>query len=81
MAQGDHSSIGLLGSLRRLTRNVQVVLSLLAVGIGLTAGLAAIGFRYAIDFVQQLGFGFGGEQVAALAGLAGLAASAGAAPG
>ncbi len=41
MAQGDHSSIGLLGSLRRLTRNVQVVLSLLAVGIGLTAGLAA----------------------------------------
>jgi CIC family chloride channel protein len=68
MAQGDHSSIGLLGSLRRLTRNVQVILSLLAVGIGLTAGLAAIGFRYAIDFVQQLGFGFGGEQVAALAG-------------
>jgi CIC family chloride channel protein len=68
MAQGDNSSIGLLGSLRRLTRNVQVVLSLLAVGIGLTAGLAAIGFRYAIDFVQQLGFGFGGEQVAALAG-------------
>jgi CIC family chloride channel protein len=68
MAQGDNSSTGLLGSLRRLTRNVQVVLSLLAVGIGLTAGLAAIGFRYAIDFVQQLGFGFGGEQVAALAG-------------
>jgi hypothetical protein len=41
MAQGDNSSIGLLGSLRRLTRNVQVILSLLAVGIGLTAGLAA----------------------------------------
>ncbi len=67
MAQGDKSSIGLLGSLRRLTRNVQVILSLLAVGIGLTAGLAAIGFRYAIDFVQRLGFGFGGEQVVALA--------------
>jgi len=67
MAQGDKSSTGLLGSLRRFTRNVQVILSLLAVGIGLMAGLAAIGFRYAIDFVQQLGFGFGGEKVAALA--------------
>ena len=46
MAQGDNSSIGLLGSLRRFTRNVQVILSLLAVGIGLMAGLAAIGFRF-----------------------------------
>ena len=64
MAQSDDSSIGLLESLRRLTRNVQVILSLLAVAIGLMAGVAAIGFRYAIDFVQRLGFGFGGEQVA-----------------
>ncbi|MCH8155818.1 MAG: chloride channel protein, partial [Proteobacteria bacterium] len=68
MAQSDDSPVGLLDSLRRLTRNVQVILSLLAVAIGLMAGLAAIGFRYAIDFVQRLGFGFGGEQVATLAG-------------
>ncbi len=68
MAQSDDSPIGLLESLRRFTRNVQFILSLLAVAVGLMAGVAAIGFRYAIDFVQQLGFGFGGEQVAALAG-------------
>ena len=67
MAQRDDSPIGLLESLRRLTRNVQVILSILAVAIGLMAGLAAIGFRYAIDYVQRLGFGFGGEQVATLA--------------
>jgi len=67
MVERDESPIGLLESLRRLTRNVQVILSLLAVAIGLMAGLAAIGFRYAIDFIQQLGFGFGGEQVATMA--------------
>jgi len=66
MAQSGDSPVGLLDSLRRLTRNVQVILSLLAVVIGLMAGLAAIGFRYAIDYVQRLGFGFGGEQVATL---------------
>ncbi len=68
MAPSDDSPVGLLESLRRLTRNVQVILSLLAVAIGLMAGLAAIGFRYAIDYVQRLGFGFGGEQVATLVG-------------
>ena len=68
MAQSDDSPVGLLDSLRRLTRNVQVILSLLAVAIGLMAGLAAIGFRYAIDFVQRWGFGFGGEQMATLVG-------------
>jgi len=68
MAHSDDSPVGLLESLRRLTRNVQVILSLLAVVIGVTSGLAAIGFRYAIDYVQRLGFGFGGEQVATLAG-------------
>ncbi len=67
MAQRDDSPAGLLDSLRRLSRNVQVILSLLAVVIGVMAGLAAIGFRYAIDYVQRLGFGFGGEQVATLA--------------
>ena len=68
MAQPDDSPIGLLESLRRLTHNVQIILSVLAVVIGVMAGLAAIGFRYAIDLVQRFGFGFGGEQVATLAG-------------
>ncbi len=64
MAQSGDSPVGLLDSLRRFTHNVQFILSFLAVAVGLMAGLAAIGFRYAIDFVQRLGFGFGGEQVA-----------------
>jgi len=55
MAQGDHSSIGLLGSLRRLTRNVQVVLSLLAVGIGLTAALAGALPAWRLLLVPPLG--------------------------
>ena len=48
MAQDADSPAGLLDSLRRLGCNVQVILSLLAVVIGVMAGLAAIGFRYAI---------------------------------
>ncbi len=68
MSQASESPGNLLASLRRLTGNVQVILSLFAVAIGLTAGLAAIGFRSAIDVVQRLGFGFGGERLASLAG-------------
>ncbi len=57
----------LLVALRRVTRNDQVILSVLAVTIGIAAGVAAIGFRYVIDLVQRLGFGFGGERIATLA--------------
>jgi CIC family chloride channel protein len=53
-----------LVSLRRFGRNDQVVLSLLAVGIGAAGGGAAIAFRYAIDALQWLGFGYGDEQLA-----------------
>jgi len=62
----DHveTANGLAATLRRLSRNVQLILSTLAVVIGMAAGLAAIGFRYVIDLVQRLGFGFGGESVA-----------------
>ncbi len=67
MSQVGETPITLLVALKRLTRNVQVIVSLLAVAIGVMAGLAAIGFRYAIDFVQRLGFGFSGERVASLA--------------
>ena len=66
MAQAGEPPVSLLAALRRVTSNVQVILSLLAVAIGLTAGLAAIGFRTIIDHVQRLGFGFGGEQMVTL---------------
>jgi len=70
MTEGVDTANGLTASLRRLSRNVQLILSVLAVAIGMAAGLAAIGFRYVIDLVQRLGFGFGGETVAtAVAGL------------
>ena len=51
----------------RLRRNDQLLLSALALLIGLAAGLAATAFRYAIEGVQLLTFGFGGEKVATLA--------------
>ena len=54
--------------LRRLGRNDQVILSVLSLIIGIAAGMAAIGFREAIDLVQRASFGFGGETVATLAG-------------
>ncbi len=67
MSHPADSLNGVLGALRQLSRNVQVILSLLAVAIGAAAGVAAIGFRYVIDLVQRFGFGFGGETVATLA--------------
>lgn len=67
MSFSADSVTGMLTALRQLSRNVQVILSLLAVAVGTAAGVAAIGFRYAIDLVQRLGFGFGGERVATLA--------------
>jgi CIC family chloride channel protein len=54
-------------SLARMGRNRQLLLSVLAVAIGLLGGFAASTFRYAIDAVQRLSFGFGGEKVASLA--------------
>ena len=66
MSPAGEPPVNLLAALRRVTRNVQVILSLLAVAIGLTAGLAAIGFRTIIDHVQRFGFGFGGEQMVTL---------------
>ena len=57
----------LLAPLKRLGRNDQVILSALALVVGMAAGAAAIGFRYTIAFVQKLSLGFGGEQVATLA--------------
>ena len=67
MAHLGETANELLVSVKRLSRNEQVVLSGLAVATGLTAGLAAIAFRTLIDYVQRFGFGFGGERVATLA--------------
>jgi CIC family chloride channel protein len=67
MAAARRSTKRLLVSLKRFRRNDQLILSMLAVVIGVFSGLAAIGFRYAIDLVQRLFYGFGGEQVATLA--------------
>ncbi len=50
-------------TVRRLTKNDQVILTVLAVAIGFLAGGAAIAFRHTIDLVQGLGYGFGGEHL------------------
>lgn len=66
MSEASQPLNGLFAQLKRLSHNDQVILSLLAVVIGILAGLAAIGFRHAIDAVQHLGYGFGGEQMVTL---------------
>ena len=53
--------------LRRILRNDQLVLALLAVVIGAAASAGAIGFRLLLGGVQFLGFGFSSERVATLA--------------
>ncbi len=52
----------------RVIRNDQIVLSVLAVIVGVVAAYASIGFRLGIDLVQRLGFGFSGETVYTSAG-------------
>jgi CIC family chloride channel protein len=56
-----------LAATTRLLRNEHVMLSVLSVALGLSAGVAAVAFRKGISFVQELGFGFPGERVASLA--------------
>ncbi len=48
---------------RRFTRNDQVILTILAVVIGVGVAAAAIGFRELLGAVQQLGYGFSTEDV------------------
>ena len=57
----------LLVRLRRMRRNNQIILSLLALVIGVAAAYGAIGFRAVIDLVQLGALGFSSEQVASLA--------------
>lgn len=61
----------LLHRLRRVVRNDQLILAVLALVVGCIAGGAVVGFREAIDLVQWLGFDVRGERLAAhAAGLA-----------
>lgn len=48
---------------RQITRNDQFVLAVLAVVIGTVVAYGAIGFREFLAFVQDVGFGFAGEDV------------------
>ncbi len=61
MTSSDQSAGKPALSVKRLTKNDQVILTALAVAIGLLAGGAAIAFRHAIGVFQGLGYGFGGE--------------------
>ncbi len=58
---------GLRNLLLRMRRSSPLILSVLAVVIGVAAAIAAIAFRSAIDLIQRTTFGFGGERVATLA--------------
>ena len=54
---------GLVRHLRDMVRNDQLVLSLLALVVGVLAGGAVVGFREGIALVQSLGFGTGSERL------------------
>lgn len=56
-----------VSSLRKFGRNDQVILSVLALVIGVAAGLAETAFRAGIALVQELGYGFSSDKVASLA--------------
>ncbi len=56
-----------VSSLKKFGRNDQVILSVLALVIGVAAGLAETAFRSGIALVQELGYGFSSEKVASLA--------------
>ncbi len=51
----------------RITHNDQVILSVLAMVIGVAAGYGAIAFRWLLAGVQQIAFGFSSENVYTLA--------------
>lgn len=65
-SSGSQASRFLVG-LRRFRHNDHFILWSLALLIGATAAAAAIGFRYAIDIIQQLFYGRGGENLATIA--------------
>lgn len=56
-----------VSSLKKFGRNDQVILSVLALLIGVAAGMAETVFRAALALVQELGYGFSSEKVASLA--------------
>jgi chloride channel protein, CIC family len=58
----------LLMRLRKVVRNDQLILSILAVGVGIAGGGAVIVFREGIDLIQSLAFGSGDARLFVLAG-------------
>ncbi len=54
----------MIEGLRRLARNDQLILWVLAVLMGLAAGLAAVAFRQGISLIQTVTYGVGGESIA-----------------
>ena len=48
---------------RQFIQNEQVILSALAVVLGAASGFAAVGFRHFIDFIQNLFYGFQGQNI------------------
>ena len=57
----------MLVSMRRLRRNNQLILSVLAAAIGVGAAYGAIGFRHLIDLIQLGALGFSSGRVSTLA--------------
>ena len=68
MAAIDAPGRRILAQFTRFRRNEHLVLWCLALIIGAAAGGASIGFRVAVDLVQQLFYGYGGERLATIAG-------------
>jgi len=68
MPAGDGVSVSRVAQLwRRLKTNDHLILSVLAVALGIAAGYGAIGFRFLIDAVQFGFFGSGSEHVLSMA--------------
>jgi len=63
MTSEDQSASKPAQAVKRLAKNDKIVLTVVAVAIGVLASGAAIVFRHAIDVFQGLGYGFGGERL------------------
>lgn len=53
--------------LSALIRHDNLILAILAVGVGVAVGWAAVGFRTAFDMIQSVFYGSGGEDLATIA--------------
>lgn len=65
MPEPEHIVISVVGGLRRLIRNDQLMLAVLAIAVGAAAAGGVIVFRELIVLAQTAFFGFGSERVSA----------------